>query len=303
MDEELDLDVLHTAQGVMLNMLKEVDRVCREHNIPYWLDHGTLLGAVRHQKFIPWDDDLDISMLRGDYEKFLNVAPQSLSKDLFLQNYDTDREFTYPFTRIRDNNSLLIGVEEVGVQIEYHQGIFMDIFPVEKLSARKWVRYFWRSVVFKKLYLICGMITKYRQRSMQYPFYRYFIKNARMLLVTKIFGAFRFPNNRTAAAVGQKLRKFATVEDQQTEQFVLGYGLEIPNSKAHAYDTVFPLQQIPFEDGIFFAPHDCDRFLRTLYGDTYMQLPAEKERRPHHAAQIIPYFKRTKKPPEKISIT
>lgn len=293
MDEiNLNLQVLRRAQMVMLRMLKEVDRVCRENHIPYWLDHGTLLGAVRHHKFIPWDDDLDISMLREDYERFLEIAPHTLSKELFVQNYDTDKEFTYPFTRIRDNNSLLIGVEEIGAQIRYHQGIFMDIFPVEKLSTRRWVRYFWRSVIFRKLYTICGMITKYRQRSLQRPFYRHLLRNVRRIVVTKIFGKFDFPNYRVAAAIGKKLRKFAVVQSKQSEQFVLGYGLEIPNFKTHTYDTVFPLKQLPFEDGLFYVPNDCDRFLRSLYGDTYMQLPEEKKRRPHHAAQIIPYLER-----------
>ena len=78
--------VLRKAQMREVAILQEVDKICRKHDIKYWIDFGTLLGAVRHGGFIPWDDDLDISMLSSDYQKFMEVAPQELPDWLFLQN-------------------------------------------------------------------------------------------------------------------------------------------------------------------------------------------------------------------------
>jgi lipopolysaccharide cholinephosphotransferase len=82
---------LRDVQKVQLEILLEFDRICRKHGLKYLLFAGTLLGAVRHKGFIPWDDDIDVCMLRGDYERFLTVCKDELSAELFLQTTDTDR--------------------------------------------------------------------------------------------------------------------------------------------------------------------------------------------------------------------
>lgn len=89
------------VQHIELEILKKIDEVCKKHNINYWLDSGTLLGAVRHQGFIPWDDDIDIGMLREDYEKFLKVAQKDLGDDYFLQTRSTDKNYPLVFAKVR----------------------------------------------------------------------------------------------------------------------------------------------------------------------------------------------------------
>ena len=81
--------ILRQAQLVMTRMFKIIDYICREHHLRYWMCSGTLLGAVRHQGFIPWDDDLDICMIREDYDRFIQIAQQELPSDLFLQTRET----------------------------------------------------------------------------------------------------------------------------------------------------------------------------------------------------------------------
>ena len=101
---------LRQAQLVMLRMLKIIDYICRKHDLRYWLCSGTLLGAVRHQGFIPWDDDLDICMLREDYNRFIQIAPLEFPTDIFLQTQETDPSYDYlPLPcKVRDKNSLII---------------------------------------------------------------------------------------------------------------------------------------------------------------------------------------------------
>lgn len=124
----------HNIEFICCETLREtVDRVCEKHNILYWLDSGSMLGAVRHNGFIPWDDDLDIKMYRDDYEKFLAVAPQELKKQYFLQTHQTDSEYPLFFAKVRKNNTFID--EKRYRRLNIHKGIYVDIFPVDKLGS------------------------------------------------------------------------------------------------------------------------------------------------------------------------
>ena len=108
-------------------LLREVDRICRKYGITYFADYGTLLGAVRHKGFIPWDDDIDIVMLRPDYEKFKLVVQNELDEPYFFQNMYTDNCIS-AFARIRNSKTAAIGRYD---NIDINQGIFVDIFPLD----------------------------------------------------------------------------------------------------------------------------------------------------------------------------
>ena len=125
----MDEDVLHGLQRVELEILLEIDRVCREHGIKYFLDSGTMLGAARHGGFIPWDDDIDISMLRDDYDRFLEVAQDSLGEKYFVQTRKTDPKATNSFAKVRKNGTTCI---EYSAKLDgSHTGIWVDIFPFD----------------------------------------------------------------------------------------------------------------------------------------------------------------------------
>lgn len=126
-EKTFDLTRVHETN---LKMLKEIDRICRKYKIKYALDAGTLLGAVRHQGFIPWDDDMDIVMFRDDYERFQAIAPQEFTEPYFYQNSYTD-QVTWPFSKLRDSRTTAAEKNFTGLGSSFHQGIFIDIFPLD----------------------------------------------------------------------------------------------------------------------------------------------------------------------------
>ena len=103
----MDDVMLRNVQLIQLEIAKEVKRICEQNNISYFMDGGTLLGAVRHKGFIPWDDDLDFGFTRDNYEKFIATAKKNLSSEFFLQTWDSDREYGYAFCKnTKEGNNL-----------------------------------------------------------------------------------------------------------------------------------------------------------------------------------------------------
>jgi lipopolysaccharide cholinephosphotransferase len=123
-EKSFDLTKVHE---VNLKLLKEIDRICRKYKIKYALDSGTLLGAVRHGGFIPWDDDIDIAMTLDDSRRFAEVAPKELRSGLVLQTPETEHT-REPIMKVRDLNSFYVeGTEDFS--LDYSKGLFVDIFP------------------------------------------------------------------------------------------------------------------------------------------------------------------------------
>lgn len=154
--------VLREHQKMMLEMLNEVDCICKKNNIKYMLFSGTLLGAVRHQGFIPWDDDLDIVIMRPEYERFLEIAPLELDK----KKYYLQKEFTehWPmfFSKLRRNNTACIE-RYIPKDTETHLGVYIDIFPCDNLAdnfAKRRFQFFASKIVIAKALDARGYLTK-----------------------------------------------------------------------------------------------------------------------------------------------
>ena len=122
------MPTIREKQLVMYGIMKEIVRVCDKHNITYYLSGGTLLGAVRHHGFIPWDDDVDLEMPWKDYKRFLRIAPQELPKDLFVQTFYTDPGYPNVFAMVRKSGTTAMPVSQKDLGI--HWGIEVDIFPI-----------------------------------------------------------------------------------------------------------------------------------------------------------------------------
>lgn len=130
-----DLQLLR-HQEVLFELLEAFDEVCKKHHIPYMLFAGTALGAVRHEGFIPWDDDLDVVMLRPDYERFLEIAPGELDPKKYFLQKEFKKEFPMFFSKLRKNNTTCLE-RYIPKNMDAHRGIYIDIFPCDNLAKGK----------------------------------------------------------------------------------------------------------------------------------------------------------------------
>lgn len=122
--------------AIELDLYKEFARVCDENNLVYFTDGGTTIGAVRHGGFIPWDDDLDVCMLRSSYEKLKGLSA-AFQQPYFLQNVDTDPEFGYSFMRLVNENTTV--VLDAFSHCKFKHGIYIDIFPLDKVTQEDYL--------------------------------------------------------------------------------------------------------------------------------------------------------------------
>lgn len=251
---------LRACQLKQLAILQEIDKVCRRHNIEYWLDGGSLLGAVRHGGFIPWDDDIDIAMKLEDEKRFETIAAKELPDWLFLQTPETDPHSKEPITKIRDKNSLYI---EKGDNFAYasNKGIFVDIFPFIDYPdiPRKWIKVLTREI--SKSNSILHHSHGYTLRAAA----EFFWFGAKYLLCSALW--------KTVCLFGKKTRC-------SDVPYLNGRGISFDKKAIH------PLGTIRFEGIEFPAPNNPDSYLTDLYGD-YMTIPPA-EKREFHAVFILP---------------
>ena len=234
--------LLRRHQLRMLEMLKFIDRVCKEHDIKYWLCSGTLLGAVRHGGFIPWDDDVDIEMLREDYKKFVEVMKKESQTDYVLQTHETDKNYFAPYGKLRDLHSLIKEQNTNDLYYKY-QGCYIDVFVIEPSSSRFLCR-------------LAGMI-----------WYRILSR------MNNKFGKFRHMYYSMAYSfvyniVFPILRLFSKCGANGQYRLTLGSCFYKPRN----IDDIFPLSSLDFEGICLSVPCKYDNYLRKIYGD-YMKLP------------------------------
>lgn len=252
---------LRACQLKQLGILEELDRICRQHGIPYWLDGGTLLGAVRHGGFIPWDDDIDVAMRKEDLERFIAIAPTELSKNLFLQTPQTDPASKKPIVKIRDLNSLYIEAGD-DFSAPYEKGLFIDIFPFIDYPSlpRSWVK----------------RLTLGISRSLS------ILKKPHIYSLRAIAEFFWFGGKYLLCRSTWAILCMICRKDRYISNILVnnGYGI------THRNEAVFPLGQIVFEGKTFSAPADPHAYLSDLYKN-YMEIPPE-EKRIIHAIYIHP---------------
>ena len=249
---KIDPKVLREAQLIMLDMLVEFDRICKKHNLQYWLDSGTLLGAVRHKGFIPWDDDIDISMPVEDYNKFVLIAQNELPDFIFFQTTKTDSSFPFDYIKLRSQKAKIVEFHEQNREIAYHQGVFVDIFPMLTIPNSEFYQQFYTDI-FKLIRSVASI-------------------------------SLHTPEGQNRPKERAKLIEALAIMHQgwQKKDTKIIYGGEMPDVPAwFDYQSIFPLRKMEFEGLEFSVPHDSHHYLDAIYSFDYMELPPLDKRTTH----------------------
>lgn len=270
MNMERDI-ILRKVQKVELEILDIVHKVCVENQLKYSLAYGTLIGAVRHQGFIPWDDDIDICMPREDYEKFLEIWPKYKFEDYILQNIETDEDFTQNFTKIRKNHTTFLQPKEE--QYKYHKGFFIDIFPGDRVPDSKLKRQF-----------------QFFNMAVNLLYSRKFKSGSSSRIISMVENIlFLFPKSfqKKYRKVSEKIVKKYNFNSEL--QYV--FASTINDARIYYPNDIFEnLILADFEGKRFYIFKDYDTCLKIQYGD-YMQLPPENERVWTHTPQMIDFHR------------
>ncbi len=239
--------------AVELNLLEYFDNLCREHDLRYFADYGTLLGAVRHQGFIPWDDDIDVVMFRDDYEKLKVIAPDIVCGPYFFQNAYTD-DMIGAFSKLRDSRTTAIEFPDASPA--YNQGIFIDIFPLDSVPngastdsvVGQMQREMWMSVVNPQAFM--EMIKEGRKPALDVSIFTELLKRPvrERIQMLEEFNVSWFG-------------KFDKV------QFITDFLWDYPGLPQEWYTDIVYL---PFENIMVPAPAEYDNILRHRYGDYMM---------------------------------
>lgn len=259
---------LQKAQTVMLRILKVFDAICKKHNLDYWLDAGTLLGAARHGGFIPWDDDVDVIMPIDSYVKFCKIAESELPFDMFFQTKQTDSEHDITWAKIRDRFSYM---DDPGGPYPYCQGIPIDIFPAYIQTKREF-----------KLRNITGLLPPFNNPPMKTS-KRFSFKHN---LYNFVFGTFQRIVKVLLWIPGVKYL-FIKYTKSNNPKNIKGYTYnpERPWFQFFPIDMVYPLSQIKFEDALFLSPRDVNGYLTHYYND-WQTPPPETKRDVHGTLDI-----------------
>ena len=262
----MEKEVLKRVQPILLDILKEVCRVCDENGIRYFLYRGTFLGAVRHQGFIPWDDDMDIAMLRADYEKFCQVAPVELGKEYCFQNWHTDADYAHPFGKVRKRGTVYV---EAKCRRLPENGFYIDVYPLD----------FAPETEAEQHQLNRKLLHLYRVKLMKCKYTPW--KEEDRIIWKKRIGYLLYQT--VALFVSQKwlVQQFEKIAGAVPESTWLYEQSALPKVPSFRREWCEWLADYAFEDTAFRGPADYDAFLTSLYGK-YMELPPEDKRENRH---------------------
>lgn len=265
-----DNNVLRQLQLVMLEILKVFDEFCRENDLRYSLYAGSLLGAVRHGGFIPWDDDIDVCMSRADYDEFLKLWEKKHPEGYVLQNKENSIYFDQSFSKIRkDHTTFLQDTWEIG---NHHTGIFLDIFPIDRIP---------NGLIKRKIFIFDCMVYQLLTREFM-PSKSSFPVKFIAFLVLKII-----PENKRKNVRNRFLKKITKYNESEEFETV---GIESIDTLKCSYssDMLDKYIYLSFENEKFMCFANFDDNLRKLYGD-YMSLPPESERSWRHHPLLIDF--------------
>ncbi|MDE7213131.1 MAG: LicD family protein [Anaeroplasmataceae bacterium] len=256
---------IREVQQISVNILKEIAEICEEKGFEYFLMYGTLIGAVRHNGFIPWDDDLDIMMPRPSYDALIEYLTKEYKGRLTLFTKDVNPKYPYMIARISDNDYVIKSeyVEDYGI------GGFIDIYPLDGMgeTLKECLKYEKKIKYLSSLCFLAGRRKLVKDCNPFRGLAKFFIWKWTRLLGKKHYF--------------KKIDRIIATKDFTKSNYVGCPAWYSSEGKFFEKEKFEILIKHDFEGGQFFIPKEYDHILRKTYGD-YMQLPPENERIGHH---------------------
>lgn len=255
------------------NILDYIVNVCEKNDISYFLCGGTLLGAVRHQGFIPWDDDVDIMLPRPDYERLLNVFPENTNYK--LSNRYTERYWPYAYSKVRDCRTLKVE-DKLRKPYSLYQSVDVDVFPIDGLpSSEIETALFYKKIALQQNLVEC--LTKVYGKA---PGFVATIKKNFGILVFRILEALRLIELDKLIERYENLSKHYLYEEHEFVGItsISHYGIKEKNFK----DSYSSICKVKFEGKMYNAPKGYNTYLSQLYGKKYMEMPPISKQKTHH---------------------
>lgn len=258
---------LHSCQ---LLLAAELKRICEKNNIKYFMIAGTLLGAVRHKGFIPWDDDMDFAIMREDFSKFLSVCKAELGDDFILQDMFSDEHYALPVAKL-----LLKGTnftERNASKNKAQKGIFIDIFPYDSIPDDENLRNkHSRNTYFLKRFFLAKQGYSIPEKGQTLK---------RIIYALLKFMSFFVTKNYIRNKLDKELRRFENQNTKRVAAMGGAYGYTKESVERKWFNETV---ELPFEDITLSAPKDYTEYLTYFYGD-YMTPPPEDKRFNRHGA-------------------
>lgn len=259
-----DEETLNKLHSVELEILDKFVNICEKNKLNYFLTGGTMLGAIRHKGFIPWDDDIDIGMPREDYDKFISIAPKELGDDYYLDCFEYNKNYYLPFAKIKKNNTIF----DEFPHMNNHKGIFIDIIPFENVSEIDFSLRL-RAIIVKNI-----METMYYKNKI------YKLKNTRKPIVVLLLSLF------TKKRLMQIEKYFLTKDKNNNSKYLNALGGTYHYLKeTNLRENLLPTKKVLFEGKKYNGMHKPDIYLSKIFGD-YMKLPPIEKRVNHMPKRI-----------------
>lgn len=256
-------------QLIQLDLLIELDRVCRKHGINYVISCGSLLGAVRHKGYIPWDDDADIAMTREDYEKFKCVTSDLNPQICFFQDHTTDREYRWGYGKLRRTGTKFIRAGQEHIYCK--TGVFIDIFPLDDVPQNTLCQMLQDFHCFCLRKILWSEVGKYQAKG----FWKIWFSLLSHISVDWVY---------------KQLKPYVNKSNNRTDNYVRvllfpSFGKlyrKAPLKLRYGFPKKWLLEraEYEFEGHMLYGIKDYNSFLSFMYGD-YMKLPPENKRNPH----------------------
>lgn len=265
MAEFYSLEEKRVIQLEALDILRELDRVCKANGLRYYITAGTLLGAVRHGGFIPWDDDIDVAMPRRDFNKLSKIAARELNSGYFYQDARSEPSYPFLFSKIRKDGDEVH--EPILADFNIHKGRYIDIFPLDKCPRTAFfAKLFFKQVEFVKIAMIAKKSKWYKSGYEKKPVLAVLALARRLPWFVLRFIRWSTLKFYTLLASGKKLCTVAGTH---------GYPKETYFAEWFSQSC-----ELSFEGERFPAPKGYCELLSNMYGD-YMTMPDESERGGH----------------------